>query len=82
MGEPAKIAIGKYMYAVEHKIEGKKTTSWFIHSLNGFHLGMVGWFPRWRQYVFDPSKSTFNADCLRGLSDFLIRVNAEHKQKT
>jgi hypothetical protein len=38
----------------------------------GEQLGVIRWFGRWHQYVFEPSGHTvYSAGCLRDLADFL-----------
>jgi hypothetical protein len=54
---------------------------WTVLTNHGDALGAVQWFPRWRQYCFDPREATtFNAGCLRDLATFLGRVNREQRE--
>ena len=78
-----KLSIGKYLEAHEAPVEPRMTTKrWSIRSrTQGSVLGYVAWFPRWRQYTFDPrAETTFNAVCLTDIARFLDRVNREHHE--
>jgi hypothetical protein len=72
--------IGKYLDALLMP-GGPKTSRWRIVSrTQRTVLGVVQWFPRWRQYCFDPSgMTTFNAECLDDIARFLRRVMHEHR---
>lgn len=76
--------LGKYML-VERLLPnpGRKTSVWFILSASsGGRLGVVRWYGPWRQYTFCPDMhSVFNRDCMIDLSNFLRRVNDEHRAK-
>jgi hypothetical protein len=46
----------------------------------GYKLGHIRWYWRWRQYVFEPSKGTlFNVSCLADLADRLGYLNTMHR---
>lgn len=45
----------------------------------GSMLGVIGWYPRWRQYCFIPNPQTiFNADCLGTITN-CIRMLMQQK---
>lgn len=55
-------------------IERKPKT--LVYSVRNIHhgneLGRIYWYPRWRQYAFDPGLRTiWSWDCLRKVSDFI-----------
>lgn len=68
------------MRAVANSSPGKKTKTWDIRSNRGDDLlGVIQWYPGWRQYTFQPCSSTvFSRDCLEEIVKMLRRVNAEH----
>jgi hypothetical protein len=70
--------LDKEHYALDHD-------SWYIVNkkakangdIEGAHLGMVVWFPRWKKYVFEPSVEygiIFEETCLRDIADFIQRA--------
>lgn len=67
--------IGKYMKAEIHPRQpNKKTDRWEILNIkDGFLLGMVFWYPRWRQYCFSPVPeiTIFSHDCLTAIAAFI-----------
>jgi hypothetical protein len=74
--------IGEYLSVRKHPADPKmRTYRWTVLTNRADALGHVCWFPRWRQYCFDPLEmTTFNAGCLRDLAAFLERVNREHRE--
>lgn len=45
-------------------------------------LGVVEWYPRWRQFIFEPAPSTvFSHDCLLDIADFLSIQNNRRKHE-
>lgn len=48
-------------------------------------LGIIEWYPYWRQYIFEPSwerqSCVFNHTCLSELAEFLKELNIKHKEK-
>lgn len=77
--------LGKYMEAVVvvQRRPNPKTIVWEICNVSsGGRLGFVKWYGAWRQYTFQPSPDiVLNRDCMIDLSNFLRRVNDEHKAK-
>ena len=74
-----------------------KTTKWLkfivvdrkpktivMHVLNksGEFLGMIKWYPAWRQYSFftPETQLTFNNGCLQDITDVLTELNDTHKK--
>ena len=46
----------------------------------GAALGRVEWNPQWLEYEFVPEENTaYTVDCLRDMSHFVGRMNAERK---
>lgn len=72
--------IGKYLSAENIKNQnGGSSRIWRIRNRGGGdELGLVTYYPRWRQWVFDPEYSTtYSAGCLREIADFLDRIKQE-----
>lgn len=62
---------------------GRKTGRWQVLSISsGGLLGIVTWYPSWRQYVLEPSCSTvWSNGCLRDVTAFLDAQNQVHRTK-
>ena len=61
--------LGKHMTAKAVGIAPREVYT--IHASNDAIVGTVEWYPRWRQYVFDPEPGgVFSHDCLAELSAF------------
>lgn len=75
------VAIGKYLSVRRGPADtARRTLCWTVLGARGDALGFVCWFPRWRQYCFEPCLDTvFNEGCLVDLAAFLRRVNREHR---
>jgi len=58
----------------------EKTNVYEISSrLHGFKLGIIKWFPRWRQYSFFPESQTiYSYDCLEYISNFIKKLKEQH----
>lgn len=58
-------------FEIMQRLGTAKTDRWQVHStLGGTLLGVVKWFPPWRQYAFFPEPGTlFEQDCLRSIAD-------------
>ena len=68
--------LGKWMTAVQHPL----IAGWVIRAKTGDVLGIVAWFPRWRQFEFEPRDgAAFSWDCLKALSEFLVELNEEKR---
>ena len=61
----------------------KKTQTWFCISKNDkYMLGVVKWFPNWRQYCFFPEDETvFSIGCLNDMIDFTKQLNEGHRKQ-
>lgn len=61
-----------------------KTTVWAItNNKSGVLLGIIEWYPSWRQYVFVPKEpSCFNNECLRTTEDFITDLNKKQSLPT
>lgn len=45
-------------------------------------LGIVNWFPRWKQYCFFPEEEVvFSAGCLIDVVDFVTQLNELHNKE-
>jgi len=74
----------EYKYIYFELIENKpKTTAWECrNNKSDDRLGVIQWYPAWRQYCFFPAPVTiFNAGCLVDVQDFLKQMNEAHKNK-
>jgi hypothetical protein len=68
---------------------GENTSVWVCRNNRdpNMWLGFVKWYAPWRQYCFLPNcflptdDMVFSAGCLDDVSDFLRRVNQEHKKR-
>lgn len=74
--------IGEYLSVRKSPADPKRRTfRWTVLTNHGDVLGAVQWFPRWRQYCFDPREmTTFNAGCLRDLAVFLDCINCKRRE--
>lgn len=75
--------VTQYLYINFEKIADKpKTSVWACkNNTSGAVLGIVKWYPRWRQYCFFPEWSRdelewertviFSAGCMRDIIDFI-----------
>ena len=69
----------KYIYFHELPPSGK-THIWACRDASSHcEIGRVKWYPDWRQYCFFPNEAVFSAGCLRDVTDFLGRVQAERR---
>lgn len=61
--------IGKYMTARAVGMAPREVYT--IHARDGAIIGMVEWYPRWRQYVFAPDHdAALSHECLTDLARF------------
>lgn len=66
--------IGDWLIVVRDMESTRKTKVWQVRSTSGTHLGVVSFWPAWRQYVFAPAENTlFNSGCLLDLVEFTTR---------
>ncbi len=72
MGEPG--THKKHINFVEANHYNPKGTTcvWEVETLDGTLLGLIKWYPQWRQYCFFPGINTLhNAGCLNDIADFM-----------
>ena len=69
-------------------IETERKTKTSVYSVISKHsderLGEIKWYSHWRHYCFFPTIEfqTVHSDrCLTSISDFINRLNTEHKNK-
>lgn len=64
--------IGKYMTA---EVVGlREPDAYLVRDSRGADLGLIEWYPRREQYVFQPDHgAVFSSDCLRSLAMFLSK---------
>ncbi|KKL58874.1 hypothetical protein LCGC14_2220980 [marine sediment metagenome] len=65
---------------------GKKTNFYAVRkdwkSARAEYLGSISWNGAWRQYCFYSDDLVFwSSGCLKGIVDFLERINKEHRKK-
>ena len=61
--------IGPYMTA--HPLDITDRGEWEIRDKRGAVLGLVDYYPRWKQHVFTPERGVVMSwDCLAALSGF------------
>lgn len=68
------IRIGRYMRA--DAVPMDPHNAYTIYARNGSMIGIVEWYPRWREYVFQPDDQTvvLSHQCLRDLAMFLCKA--------
>ena len=58
---------------------------WSCMHRSGTELGMVEFYERWGQFVFEPNSEVsliFSAQCLCDIADFLDQLNKENHGET
>jgi len=73
---------GKWINFVLTK-KGDKTNIWEVVTIEeGYKLGYIKWFGRWRKYSFFPYIDTvYENICLQDIADFIEGQIALHKEK-
>lgn len=62
--------IGPYMTAIPLQITDRG--EWEVRDRQNMVLGLIDYYPRWRQHVFIPERgAVLSHDCLRAISDFI-----------
>lgn len=82
------IRIGKYLsVSLLPRGRGRKTDRWEVFNhvqdpkCDDDPLADINWYPRWRQYVFDPHLGTvWNGRCLIDIAEFL-KAEMEKRKK-
>lgn len=61
----------------------RKTEIWEVYGKrNKIKLGVISWYPQWRQYVFHPEPNTlFNRTCLGDIQWFCALLISAHAQQ-
>lgn len=72
----------KYIHFEEADSTEKVTSVWdCLNNTSVFTLGMIKWYPGWRQYCFMPiGKTVFNKGCLEDINDFITQLMDERKK--
>lgn len=72
-----------YKYITMIKIEDKPKTSVFaVESKHEEQLGIIKWFPQWRQYCFFPKDDcVFSLGCMIDINHFINQLKDERKSK-
>lgn len=70
--------LSDYLAVQEDITATGKTKIWVIYNKNNtVHLGVVKWYPQWRQYCFFPTNGTIlSVDCMSVIEQFII----DHKR--
>lgn len=72
----------KYQHISFIQIDSKtKTTVWScVNNRNQGELGVVKWYPAWRQYCYFPKTSAvYSKDCLDDIGDFIQQLESFQK---
>ena len=71
-----------YIEFVENDPGKRKTKIWQVRSKEeGYFLGEVRWFGRWRGYEFYPYTDTiYEQRCLRGIAEFVESKSKAHRK--
>lgn len=72
----------KYQYISFKLLEHKpKTSVWeCVNNRGDYPIGIIKWYPQWRQYCFYPNVATvYSSGCLSDIIDF-IKQATEDKQ--
>ena len=50
--------------------------AWYcLNNKSGYQLGIVEYYPKWKQYVFTPDTDTcFSVDCLSDIINFISQL--------
>lgn len=51
----------------------QKTSIWRVESNNGEQLGLIRWYPQWRQYCFfnNTDNMIYAQSCLKDIANFI-----------
>ncbi len=64
-------------YIVFEQVAAKaKTSVWqVVNRKSRFGLGLIEWYPQWRQYTFSPVEGgTFNDECMVDIANFMTNL--------
>jgi len=58
-----------------------KTSIWYCVNIHQeYAIGVVKWYPRWRQYCYFPfTETVYSAGCLEDIQTFISEKMEEHK---
>jgi len=76
----------KYKYIEMNRLEkedkNKKTDVYSVKNIKSqFVIGLIKWYPSWRQYCFFPSNDTlYSLGCLDNIVDFLRKLKREREK--
>jgi len=74
--------MSKYLKFKEVPFKGKTKKFEVISKSCGAYLGLISWYPPWRQYTFNPDVQTvWNKDCLKTVHDFIQQLMDERAWK-
>lgn len=64
------------------KEDNKKTNTYLVISENDNVIGQIKWYGAWRKYCFFPEEKTvFENKCLEGISNILIELTKQYKER-
>jgi len=71
----------RYIHFIELSIKGCKTTTYSVrNNKSDDSLGLIQWYPQWRQYIFFPANDTiYSAGCLRDIDTFITELMGARK---
>jgi len=68
----------KYLKFEEIPFTGKTKKYQCSNKKVGGELGIIKWFPSWRQYCFFPTtQAVYSAGCLNDIADFIKELKEE-----
>ena len=73
----------KYQYINFIEIEKKPKTSVYIcmNNRSGRELGIVKWYPEWKQYCYFPTcQAVYSVGCLEDINDFIRSLGVENER--
>jgi len=66
---------------IEKKPKTKVIGVWRGSKNSGYRLGIIKWYPKWRQYAFFPEAETiFNVECLNDIQDHIKEIMGERRK--
>lgn len=72
---PDSVRIGRFMRA--ERVPVDPHDAYTVHARNGETIGLVEWYPRWKEYVFLPDdRSALSHQCLRDMAMFLCKAES------
>lgn len=72
-----------YLNFVEQPNEGRKTKRFHVYSATqpgSVLLGVVGFRPTWRTYVYESGNSVYDVNCLTEIAGFVKALNDARKE--